>query len=114
MYLHFSPGSFLGMGALSQRTKSTPCFDFGAVSWEDMRLGPFTPVMTTMILTSPFKFGSTLQPQMILAFGLILALIISAAFSASETVMSFPPVTLIRAPLALETSMSPSNGDSIA
>ena len=52
-----------------------------------------------------------LQPQIIRACLAILSVTTSAAFWASETVMSGPPTTLIRAPFASARLISPSKGE---
>src|SRR2546427_3257261 len=53
----------------------------------------FTPVITRRTRTVRSREGSTVQPQMIRAIGLIFLPTISAAFSASLTVRSGPPTT---------------------
>src|SRR5438128_2408002 len=65
-----------------------------------------TPVRISMTLSLCSRLGSTAAPQMIRAFGAIRPWTISATFSASETLMSFPPVTFTRAPVAALMSTS--------
>src|SRR6266581_3581393 len=56
-----------------------------------------TPVKMSMTRSLCSRLGSTAAPQMIRAFGAIPPWTISATFSASATLMSFPPVTFTRA-----------------
>src|SRR5436309_769825 len=65
-----------------------------------------TPVRMSMTRSLCSRLGSTAAPQMIRAFGAIRPWTISATFSASATLMSFPPVTFTRAPVAALMSTS--------
>src|SRR5438093_1245447 len=65
-----------------------------------------TPVKMSMTRSLCSRLGSTAAPQMIRAFGAIRPWTISATFSASATLMSFPPVTFTRAPVAALMSTS--------
>ncbi len=62
--------------------------------------GDLTPVTTSMTRIVLCIVGSTAAPQMMRAVGLIAFWTTSAAFWASLTVMSGPPVTLMSAPVA--------------
>src|SRR5437016_2196689 len=66
-----------------------------------------TPVRISMTRSRCSRLGSTAAPQMMRAFRAIRPWTISATFSASATLMSFPPVTFTRAPVAplISTSM---------
>src|SRR5882762_2087631 len=66
----------------------------------------FTPVATSITRKVCSKLGSTVAPQMIRAVGETFDCTTSATRSASEMVMSFPPVTLISTPCAVDTSTS--------
>src|SRR5467141_1649029 len=66
----------------------------------------FTPVATSITRKVCSRLGSTVAPQMIRAVGETFDCTTSATRSASEMVMSFPPVTLIRTPCAVDTSTS--------
>src|SRR5437667_6235383 len=65
-----------------------------------------TPVATSMTRSVCSSDASTVAPQMIRAVGETFDWTTSATRSASEIVMSLPPVTLIRTPWAVETSTS--------
>src|SRR5213594_841424 len=65
-----------------------------------------TPVRISMTRSLCSRLGSTAAPQMIRAFGAIRPWTISATRSASDTLMSFPPVTFTRAPVAPVMSTS--------
>src|SRR3989440_255423 len=65
-----------------------------------------TPVRMSMTLSLCSRLGSTAAPQMIRAFAAIRPWTFSPTFSASETLMSSPPVTFTRAPVAALMSTS--------
>src|SRR5439155_19049982 len=95
------------VGHVPHRTMSTPpwertCSPGPKICFER------TPVRISMTLSLCSRLGSTAAPQIIRAFGAIRPWTISATFSASETLMSFPPVTFTRAPVAalMSTSIS--------
>src|SRR5256885_2419091 len=73
----------------------------------------FTPVATSMTRNVCSSDGSTVAPQMMRAVGETFDCTTSATRSASEMVMSLPPVTLIKTPWAVDTSTS-SRGELIA
>src|SRR5436309_10494442 len=88
------------------RTMSTP-------AWGARRCSPgpricfdFTPVKMSMTRSLCSRLGSTAAPQMMRAFAAMRPWTISDTFSASATLMSFPPVTLTRAPVAWLMSTS--------
>src|SRR6266568_1033028 len=60
----------------------------------------FTPVKMSMTRSLCSRLGSTAAPQMMRAFAAMRPWTISDTFSASATLMSFPPVTFTRAPVA--------------
>src|SRR5438132_7364140 len=97
-----------------QRMTSTPTRAFSSEGsrrptlWFDL-----TPVATSMTRNVCSSDASTVAPQMIRAVGETFDWTTSATRSASEIVMSFPPVTLIRTPWAVDTSTSRS-GELIA
>ena len=66
----------------------------------------FTPTMTSMTRMVLSRAGSMAAPHIILALGLMREWTSSTTFWASVTVMSGPPVTFTRAPLASEMSTS--------
>ena len=69
---------------------------------------------TTDTLIIPSRDGSKVVPTKILASPSISSLILLAASSNSNKVISFPPVTLIKTPLAPESEISSKRGLAIA
>src|SRR6266566_8226903 len=88
------------------RTMSTP-------AWGARRCSPgpricfdFTPVKMSMTRSLCSRLGSTAAPQMMRAFAAMRPWTISDTFSASATLMSFPPVAFTSAPVAWLMSTS--------
>src|SRR3989442_389172 len=97
-----------------QRMTSTPTRAFSSEgSRRPTICFDLTPVATSMTRNVCSSDGSTVAPQMIRAVGETFDWTTSATRSASEIVMSFPPVTLISTPWAVDTSTSRS-GELIA
>src|SRR5881296_1503293 len=90
-----------------QRITSTPTRAFSSDgSRRPTICFDLTPVATSITRSVCSSDASTVAPQMIRAVGETFDWTTSATRSASEIVMSFPPVTLIRTPWAVETSTS--------
>src|SRR5256885_1044161 len=97
-----------------QRMTSTPTRAFSSEgSRRPTICFDLAPVATSMTRNVCSSDASTVAPQMIRAVGETFDWTTSATRSASEIVMSFPPVTLIRTPWAVDTSTSRS-GELIA
>src|SRR2546425_424114 len=97
-----------------QRMTSTPTRAFSSEgSRRPTICFDLTPVATSMTRNVCSSDASTVAPQMIRAVGETFDWTTSATRSASEIVMSFPPVTLISTPWAVDTSTSRS-GELIA
>src|SRR6266705_1320368 len=90
-----------------QRITSTPTRAFSSDgSRRPTICFDLTPVATSITRSVCSSDASTVAPQMIRAVGETFAWTTSATRSASEIVMSLPPVTLMRTPWAVETSTS--------
>src|SRR3989475_821456 len=90
-----------------QRITSTPTRAFSSDgSRRPTICFDLTPVATSITRSVCSSDASTVAPQMIRAVGETFDWTTSATRSASEIVMSFPPVTLISTPWAVETSTS--------
>src|SRR6058998_2715082 len=90
-----------------QRITSTPTRAFSSDgSRRPTICFDLTPVATGITRSVCSRDASTVAPQMIRAVGETFDWTTSATRSASQIVMSFPPVTLISTPWAVETSTS--------